>query len=114
MIRTLEIVQQWDGGDTRQQPASVTVEYRGDGQAFDTQKGVFYQVRPGGGDWPEVEAVASFVLTGTKLDIKSSRTGGQNHTIWLALLGGITENDIFVNQTGPITVTSGIKDVPLA
>jgi hypothetical protein len=113
MLRTYQINVNWDGGNTRKDPASLTVEYLSGNDLFDTSHGAYFKVRPGGGDWFEVEAIKSVVIDEKKFSIYWSRTGGQNHDIWLVLKKNVNESEIQITQSGPINIKAHIMDVPL-
>ena len=99
MPKFLAIVSDWTGGDTRQDPASLTAVTFG-GAKFDVGFGVGYVVRPGGGTTGnDAECIRTMILTPDKFEIIWHSTGGQNHTIKLKFM----DDNIGYNvaSTGP-------------
>ncbi len=102
MAKFLAIISDWTGGDTRGQAASLTATALGAAQ-FDTNFGVGYVVRPGGGTTGnDAECLQSITLTSTKLEILWNSTGGQNHTIKVKFVDD--------NNTGYAVDSSGPKN----
>jgi hypothetical protein len=99
MAKFLAIVSDWAGGDTRQDPASLTALPFG-GAKFDVGFGVGYVVRPGGGTTGnDAECIKSMTLTPDKFEVIWNSTGGQNHTIKLKFAAD--NIGCHVNSTGP-------------